>query len=88
MHSLPLVHGFMPIQPFLELPVVFGVMTFGAFWLEQCGYRLNKLFQATIAFAIVYWYLKFRLYPPLPSQTFATCLTVASLGIWGLGILE
>lgn len=83
MHSLPLINGLMPIQPFLELAVIFGVLTLVAFWLEQRGYHLNKLFQATAAFAIVYWYLKFRLYPPLPSKTFVTCLTVASLGIWG-----
>jgi hypothetical protein len=83
MHSLTFVSGFMPIQPFLELAAIFGVLTLGAFWLEQHGYRLNKFFQAVTAFAIVYWYLKFRLYPPLPSKTFATCLTVASLGIWG-----
>lgn len=83
MRILPLVDGLMPIQPFLELAAIFGVLTLGAFLLEQRGYRLNKLFQATAAFAIVYWYLKYRLYPPLPFKTFVTCLAVASLGIWG-----
>src|SRR5262245_32705882 len=83
MHSLPLVYGFMPIQPFLELAVIFGVLTLGAFWLEQRGYRLNKLFQAIGAFAIVYWYLRYRLYPPLPFSIFATYLVGACLAIWG-----
>jgi hypothetical protein len=83
MRILPLVDGLMPIQPFLELAAIFGVLTLGAFLLEQRGYHLNKLFQATAAFAIVYWYLKYRLYPPLPFKTFVTCLAVASLGIWG-----
>ena len=83
MHSLPLIDGFMPIQPFVELALLFSVLTLGAFCLEQHGYHLNKLFQAVIAFAIVYWYLKYRLYPPLPFTIFVTCLTVASLGIWG-----
>jgi hypothetical protein len=83
MHSLPLVYGFMPIQPFLELAVIFGVLTLGAFWLEQRGCRLNKLFQAIAAFAIVYWYLRSRLYPPLPFSIFATYLVGASVAIWG-----
>ena len=52
MHSLPLVDGLMPIQPSLELAAIFGMLTLGVFWLEQRGYRLNKLFQAVSAFAI------------------------------------
>lgn len=83
MRFLPLVEGVMPIQPFVELAFIFGVLTLVAYWLEQRGYRLNKLFQAAAAFAIVYWYFKYRLYPPLPSKTFVTCMTVTALGIWG-----
>ena len=83
MYSLPLVDGLIPIQPFLELAIIFGLLTLGARWLEQQGRPLNKLVQAAASFVIVYWYFKYRLYPPLPFKTLVTCLAVTALGIWG-----
>ncbi len=83
MHSLPFLDGIMPIQPFLELAALFGLFTLGAYWLERQGHPLNKLFQATASFAIAYWYLKYRLYPPLPFNMLITCLAVAGLAVCG-----
>src|SRR5262245_48706662 len=83
MRSLPFIEGMMPIQLFLELVLIFGVLTLVAYWLRQHGYRLNKLFQAIAAFAIVYWYLRYRLYPPLPFSIFATYVVGTCLAIWG-----
>lgn len=83
MRSLPFVEGMMPIQLFLELAGIFGVLTLAVYWLQRFGYRLNKLFQAIATFAIVYGYLRYRLYPPLPFSIFATYLVGASVAIWG-----
>lgn len=82
-HSLPFIDGFMPIQPFLELAGIFGLLTLAAYWLEQHGFGLNKFFQTIVAFTIVFWYVKYRLYPPLPFTAVVIFLTVAALGIWG-----
>src|SRR5437764_7856479 len=83
MRSLPFVKGMMPVQLLFELAVLFGVLTLTAYLLQRHGYRLNKLFQAAIAFAIVFLYFRYRLYPPLPFSMFATCLVAAAFGIWG-----
>jgi hypothetical protein len=83
MRVLPLVEGMMPIQFFLELAIIFGVLTLGAYYAQKFGHRLNKLFQSVTAFAIVYWYLCYRLYPPLPFTIVATYLLGASIAIWG-----
>lgn len=80
-HSLPFIDGFMPIQPFLELAGIFGLLTLAVYWLEQRGFGLNKLFHAVVVFTIVFWYVKYRLYPPLPFTAVVTFLTVAALAI-------
>lgn len=81
-HSLPLFDGLMPIQPFVELAAVFGSLTLLVYRLHRLGYRFNKLFQSVAAVAIVYWYLRYRIYPPLPFSIFATYMAGACLAIW------
>jgi hypothetical protein len=83
MYSLPFIDGFMPIQPFFELAVIFGVLTWLTYRVEQFGYRFNKLFQSIAAVATVYWYLRYRLYPPAPFTIVATYMVGACLAIWG-----
>jgi hypothetical protein len=83
MRSLPLVEGLMPIQPFLELAAIFGLLTLGMYSLQRFGYRCNKLVQAIAAIAIVYWYLRYRIYPPLPFSIFATYMVGACVAIGG-----
>ena len=73
----------MPIQLFLELATIFGLLTLAVYWLQSFGYRFNKLFQSITAAAIVYWYLRYRIYPPLPFSIFATYMVGACVAIVG-----
>ncbi len=83
MRFLPLVEGMMPVQFVVELAVLFAVLTLATYLLQRRGYRLNKLLQATTAFAVLFLYLRYRLYPPLPFSVLATYLVVSAFGIWG-----
>jgi hypothetical protein len=83
MPSLPLIEGVMPIQLSLELAAIFGLLILVAHTLRRLGFRLNKLLQSIAALAIVYWYLRYRIYPPLPFSIFATYMVGASIAIWG-----
>lgn len=83
MPFLPLIDGMRPIQPFLELAAIFGLLTLVVYWLQRFGYRFTKLFQSIAAAAIVYWYLRYRLYPPIPFTIVATYMVGACFAIWG-----
>lgn len=83
MRSLQLFEGMMPMQVLVELALIFGAFTVIAWGAEKLGYRLNKLFQSAVAGATVYWYVTYRIYPPIPLSVRSMMYVVAAIGIWG-----
>ncbi len=77
------IEGVMPVQLLLELAVLFGVATLAAYLLRRWGWPLNRLFQALSAFAIVYAYFRYRVYPPLSASVITMTMGVAALAVWG-----
>ena len=83
MTSLPFLEGLMPVQLFVEVALALGIFSLVPAGLERLGWNLNKLFQAAALFAFAIWYLRYRVYPPLPLNVVQTYATVAGLAIFG-----
>jgi hypothetical protein len=83
MTSMRFFEGFMPLQMLVELAVVLGIFSLISYGFEKVGLKLNKLFQAVVLLAFCVWYLKIRLYPPLPMTMVQMYTVVAGIGIFG-----
>lgn len=83
MKSLPFIEGFMPLQMFLEVALALGFLSLISGAIEKAGWKPNKLFQAVVLFGFCIWYLRYRIYPPLPLTVVQTYAVVAGLGIFG-----
>lgn len=75
--SLPLIDGFMPLQFLLELATVLFLLGGLAFLLECAGFKVGLFSKAVIVFLVIFFWLKYRIYPPVPFSIIITYLTVA-----------
>jgi len=81
MTNLPFVEGFMPLQMLLELAGLGLVLSVLSFLLGRAGHPVNRFSKALILFFTIVFYLKFRVYPPMPFSVLAIYSFVALIAI-------
>ena len=81
MANLPFIEGLMPIQFLLELAGLVLIFSGLSFLLARAGYPISRFTKALILFLTIFFFLKFRVYPPMPFSILATYLAVSLIGI-------
>lgn len=83
-HFLPLFEGFMPLQLLVEFVGLLWIMGGLSLLLEKAGWRVGLLTKAAVVFLVIFVWLKYRVYPPMPFTILATYLVVslAAILLW------
>ena len=64
---LPLIEGFMPLQFLLEIATTLFLLGGLAILLERAEWRVGLFTKAVVVFLVILFWLKYRIYPPVPS---------------------
>jgi len=78
------IEGFMPLQFLVELAALL-VLLGGASWLsERAGWKVGRFTKAVTVFGVVFLWITYRIYPPVPWTVRLTYLTVtlAAILLW------
>lgn len=83
-HFLPLIDGFMPLQLLVELAGLLLIMGGLTLLLDRAGWRVGLFAKATVVFLVIFIWLKYRVYPPMPFSVLITYLvvTLAAIMLW------
>ena len=84
MTTFGFIEGFMPLQFLVELAALL-VLLGGASWLsERAGWKVGRFTKAVTVFGVVFLWITYRIYPPVPWTVRLTYLTVtlAAILLW------
>lgn len=78
---VPLIEGFMPLQFLLEIAATLFLLGGLTILLERAGWRVGLFTKAVVVFLTILFWLKYRIYPPVPFSIAITYLVVALAAI-------
>lgn len=83
-HFLPLIEGYMPLQLLVELGCLLLLMGGLATLLGRAGWSVGLFVKSVVIFLVIFVWLKYRVYPPMPFSVLITYLVVslAAILLW------
>ncbi len=83
-HFLPLVDGYMPIQLLVEVAGLLLLLTGLVAMLGKAGWRVGLFGKAVGVYCMIWVWLTYRVYPPMPFSVLMTYLVVvlAAILLW------
>jgi hypothetical protein len=81
MTTFGFIEGFMPLQFLIELAGMLFILSSASWFLARAGWIVGRLTKAVIIFSVVFVWLTYRIYPPVPWSVRVTYLGVTLLAI-------